>query len=62
MGLFLLVLFAFPGLWGFARLFLLVVPVCGSWFGFSGLIGCLCWLRPYVGVWLLFIRCFFVSG
>ena len=28
MGL-LLVLFAFPGLWGFAWLFVLVVPVCG---------------------------------
>ena len=27
MGL-LLVLFAFPGLWGFAWLFVLVVPVC----------------------------------
>ena len=31
-------------------------------FVFSGLIGCLCWLCPYVGDWFLFIRCFFVSG
>ena len=57
-GLLVLVLFAFPGLWGFW----LVVPVCGCWVCFSVLIGCLCCLCPYVGDWISVIRCIFVPG
>ena len=46
---------------GFCLVVLLVVPVCGCWVCFSGLIGCLCWLCPYVGVCFLFIRCFLLG-
>ena len=64
-----------PGMWascfgfgclpravGFCLVVLLVVPVCGCWVCCSVLFGCLCWLNPYVGDWLMFIRCIFVSG
>ena len=55
--------FPVPGMWacywfcllpravGFCLVVLLVVPVCEClvWGFFSGLIGFLCWLCPYVG-------------
>ena len=61
--------FPVPGMWacclvcllpravGFLVGCLLFLPVCGCWVCFSGLIGCLGWLCPYVGDWLMFIRC-----
>ena len=56
-GLVVLVLFAYPGLWGFAWLFCWLCPYVGVGFCCSVLFGCLCWLNPYVGDWLMFIRC-----
>ena len=50
--------FAYPGLWGFAWL----CPYVGVGFCCSVLFGCLCWLYPYVGDWLMFIRCIYLSG
>ena len=61
-GLVVLVLFVYPGLWGFAWLICWLCPYVGVRFCCSVLFGCLCWLYPYVGDWLLFIRCIFVSG
>ena len=58
MGL-LLVLIAYPGLWGLLGCF---VGCARMWvLGAGGLIGCLCWLCSYVGDSLPFIRCIFVS-
>ena len=34
----------------------------GVGFCCSVLFGCLCWLNPYVGDWLMFIRCIFVRA
>ena len=61
-GLVVLVLFAYPGLWGFAWLFCWLCLYVGVGFCCSVLFGCLCWLYPYVGDWLMFIRCILFSG
>ena len=44
-GLVVLVLFAYPGLWGFSLVVLLVVPVCGCWV----------WLFSFVWLFVLVV-------